>query len=127
MNAGGRATEAGMDFQAEVGTWLAAHLLARMPVGGRFGLANAALAVSIQLETGDGLDDICLLQDDASLIDLQSKTSAGLSTNIESPLGKTISQLVRTVMDARIAGNVVDRKSTRLNSVTSLSRMPSSA
>ena len=30
MKAGGRATEAGMAFQAEVGTWLAAHLLARM-------------------------------------------------------------------------------------------------
>jgi len=108
MNAGGRATEAGMDFQAEVGTWLAAHLLARMPVGGRFGLANAALPVSLQLETGDGLDDIRLAQDDASLIDLQSKTNAGLSKSVESPLGKTISQLVRIVINARAAGNVVD-------------------
>ena len=72
MNAGGRATEAGMDFQAEVGTWLAAHLLARVPVGGRFGLGNTALPTSIQLETGDGLDDIRLEQDDASRIDLQS-------------------------------------------------------
>ena len=90
-----------MNFQAEVGTWLAAHLLARMPVGGRFGLANVALPVSIQLETGDGLDDIRLVQDDASRIDLQSKTSAGLATNPESPLGKTISQLVRVMIDAR--------------------------
>jgi hypothetical protein len=31
-----------MDFQAEVGTWLAAHILARLPVGGRFGMANVA-------------------------------------------------------------------------------------
>ena len=107
-NAGGRATEAGMDFQAEVGTWLAAHLLARMPVGGRFGLANAALPVSIQLETGDGLDDIRLEQDDSSRIDLQSKTRAGLDTSPESPLGKTISQLVRVMIDARAAGVAVD-------------------
>lgn len=108
MNSGGRATEGGMDFQAEVGTWLAAHLLARMPVGGRFGLANTALPISIQLETGDGLDDIRLEQDDASRIDLQSKTNAGLATNHKSPLGKTISQLVRVMIDAGPPGVPVD-------------------
>jgi hypothetical protein len=108
MNAGGRATEAGMDFQAEVGTWLAAHLLARMPIGGRFGLSTTALPVSIQLETGDGLDDIRLEHDDSSRIDLQTKTSAGLAANPLSPLGKTISQLVRVMMDCRAAGVHVD-------------------
>lgn len=108
MRAGGRATEGGMDFQAEVGTWLASHLLARMPVGGRFGLANVALPTAIQLETGDGLDDIRLDQDDASSIDLQSKTSAGLAKSSKSPLGKTISQLVRVMVDARDAGTAVD-------------------
>ncbi|WP_343615404.1 hypothetical protein [Novosphingobium sp.] len=108
MRAGGRATEGGMDFQAEVGTWLAAHLLARMPVGGRFGLANVALPNAIQLETGDGLDDIRLDQDDGSRIDVQSKTSAGLTTNPKSPLGKTISQLVRVIVDARDTRATVD-------------------
>jgi hypothetical protein len=108
MNAGGRATEAGMDFQAKVGTWLAAHLLARTPVGGRFGLANTALPVSIQLETGDGLDDIRLDQDDYSRIDLQTKTSAGLTASPKSPLGKTVSQLVRVMIDARTAGVALD-------------------
>lgn len=108
MRAGGRATEAGMDFQAEVGTWLAAHLLARVPVGGRFGLANVALPIGIQLETGDGLDDIRLDQDDASRIDLQSKTSAGLAKSSKSPLGKTISQLARVMVDARDAGIWID-------------------
>ena len=113
MRAGGRATEGGMDFQAEVGTWLAAHLLARMPVGGRFGLANVALPNAIQLETGDGLDDIRLDQDDASRIDVQSKTSAGVTTNPKSPLGKTISQLVRVMIDPRDAGTTVDTAKVR--------------
>ena len=108
MRAGGRATEAGMDFQAEVGTWLAAHLLARMPIGGRFGLANVALPVAIQFETGDGLDDIRLDQDDGSRIDLQSKTSAGLAKSSKSPLGKTISQHARLMVDARDAGTRID-------------------
>ena len=31
--AGGRATEAGMGFQAAVTAWFAAHLLAEMPIG----------------------------------------------------------------------------------------------
>lgn len=113
MHAGGRATEAGMDFQAEVGTWLAAYLLARKPVGGRFGLANTALPVSIQLETGDGLDDIRLKLADASRIDLQSKTSAGLTTSPNSPLGKTIGQLVRLMIDAQRAGIAVDPTKSR--------------
>ena len=102
-----------MAFQAEVGTWLAAHLLARMPVGGRFGLANAALPTKIQLETGDGLDDIRLDQDDASRIDLQSKTSAGLAKSPKSPLGKTIGQLARLVVDARNTGVEIDLKKAR--------------
>lgn len=106
--AGGRATEGGMDFQAEVGTWLAAHILARVPVGGRFGLANVPLPVSLRLETGEGLDDIELGQDDDTLIDFQSKTSAGLTQDAESPLGKTIAQLVSTIVEARTTGVAVD-------------------
>lgn len=102
-----------MDFQAEVGTWLAAHLLARVPVGGRFGLAGTPLPVSIQLETGDGLDDIRLGQDDASRIDLQSKTRAGLSNSPKSPLGKTIGQLVRLLIDARANGIAVNPAKSR--------------
>lgn len=85
-----------MAFQAEVGIWLAAHLLARMPVGGRFGLANVALPTTIQLETGDGLDDIRLDQDDASRIDLQSKTRACyvLSQSMAAAMQRTPMKLV---------------------------------
>ena len=97
-----------MNFQAEVGTWLAAHLLARMPVGGRFGLANVALPASIQLETGEGLDDIRVDLDDASRIDLQTKTSAGLTSSATSPLGKTVSQLVQVIIEARDADTAID-------------------
>ncbi|WP_234879227.1 ATP-binding protein [Sinorhizobium americanum] len=97
-----------MDFQAEVGTWLAAHILARVPVGGRFGLANVGLPVNLRLETGEGLDDIELRQDDDTRIDFQSKTSAGLTQDAESPLGKTIAQLVSTMVEARKTGVAID-------------------
>ena len=108
LRAGGRATEAGMNFQAEVGTWLAAHLLARLPVGGRFGMANTSLPVSIRLETGEGLDDILLVQEDGARIDLQSKTQASLSESASSPLGKTIAQLAQSVAAAKEAGAPLD-------------------
>lgn len=68
-----------MDFQAKAGAWIAAHILARLPIGKRFGLANSALPVCIRLGTREGLDDILVTQDDSSRIDLQSKTRAGLS------------------------------------------------
>lgn len=108
MRAGGRATEAGMDFQAEVGTWLAAHILARLPIGGRFGLPNTQLPTTIRLETGEGLDDTLVTQDDGSRIDLQSKTTASLSQTSSSPLGKTIAQLAKAVVSAQKAGTAID-------------------
>ncbi|MBY5731515.1 hypothetical protein HFO26_14635 [Rhizobium leguminosarum] len=97
-----------MDFQAEVGTWLAAHILARLPVGGRFGLTNSAIPVSLRLETGEGLDDIELGQNDDSRLDIQSKTSAGLTQDAESPLGKTIAQLVSIMLKARVVGVAIN-------------------
>ncbi|KRC03842.1 hypothetical protein ASE11_24790 [Hydrogenophaga sp. Root209] len=90
-----------MAFQAAVALWFASHLLARTPVGGRFGLNNAAIPISIQLETGDGLDDIEVKLSDGGSIHIQCKTTANLSDREASPLGKTITQhavwLERTV------------------------------
>jgi len=101
MRAGGRATEAGMAFQAEVGTWIAAHILARLPVGGRFGINNVALPTAIRLETGTGLDDIEVSQSDAGTIHVQCKTSATLATGEKAPLTKTVGQLAGFVADSK--------------------------
>ena len=109
MAAGGRATEAGMDFQAAVATWFAVHILVQLPVGGRFGLNNEVLPLAIRLETGDGLDDIEVSQADGGALHIQSKTSASLSQAADSPLGKTIVQLVHWASDAKAAGSIPDR------------------
>ncbi len=101
MRAGGRATEAGMAFQAEVATWIAAHILARLPIGGRFGINNVALPTAIRLETGEGLDDIEVTQSDGGAIQLQCKTTATLATGEKAPLTKTVGQLARSVADAK--------------------------
>ncbi|WP_036142120.1 ATP-binding protein [Luteibacter sp. 9135] len=106
--AGGRATEAGMAFQAAVGTWLAAHLLAKVPVGGRFGTDNEVVSVSIRLETGEGLDDIEVVQSNGGILSIQSKTNANLGSGPKAPLTKTVGQLARWIAEAKKAGPLPD-------------------
>jgi hypothetical protein len=108
MRAGGRATEAGMAFQAAVATWFAVHILVRLPVGGRFGLNAAALPTAIRLETGAALDDIEVTQSDGGALHVQSKTSATLATGEKSPLAKTGAQLATWMADTKAAGGVPD-------------------
>lgn len=108
MRAGGRATEAGMAFQAAVATWFAVHILVRMPVGGRFGINNHALPAAIRLETGDGLDDIEVSQSDGGALLVQCKTSANLGTGASAPLTKTVGQLARWVANAKATGRLPD-------------------
>ena len=112
MTAGGRATEAGMDAQAAVATWFAVHILVQIPLGGRFGLNNHALPLTIRLETGEGLDDIDVSQADGGMLHIQSKTNASLSRDAGSPLGKTIVQLVHWVSDAKAQGRLPDHNRT---------------
>jgi hypothetical protein len=108
MRAGGRATEAGMAFQAAVATWFAVHILARLPVGGRFGINNLALPVAIRLETGTGLDDMEVTQSDGGALHVQSKTSATLATGEKAPLTKTGAQLAGWMSEAKTSGGAPD-------------------
>lgn len=108
MRAGGRATEAGMAFQAAVATWFAVHILARLPVGGRFDINNTALPVAIRLETGTGLDDIEVTQSDGGALHVQNKTSATLATGDKAPLAKTGTQLAGWMSEAKALGAAPD-------------------
>ncbi len=108
LQAGGRATEAGMSFQAGVGMWFAAHLLAMMPVGSRFGLDVAAYPVTLQLETGQGLDDIVVTLSNGGRIAVQCKTRPSLSRSATSELGETIAQVVHFVATAPTLSPVLD-------------------
>ncbi len=106
--AGGRATEAGMSFQAAVGTWLAAHLIADMPVGSRFQLVVDARPTELQFETGGALDDIVLRLTDGGAVYVQCKTRPGLETRADSDLAKTITQLVQFFADRQARGGSLD-------------------
>jgi len=92
--AGGAATAAGMDFQADVGTWLSAHLAAEQSIGARFGLRNDESPTSLRFETGEQLDDIEVRTQSGARIYIQCKTNPSLSSRPDSLLGKTIGQLV---------------------------------
>lgn len=89
-------------------TWFAVHILARMPVGGRFGLENSALPTAIRLETGVGLDDIEVSQSGGDAVHVQCKTSATLATGEKAPLSKTGGQLARWVADAKSGAGLPD-------------------
>jgi hypothetical protein len=92
--AGGRATEAGMAFQAAVVAWFAAQLLADVPVGAQFGLSNELKITSLQCETGDALDDVVVRLDGGGAIYTQCKTRPSLTVGVDSLLGKALKQLV---------------------------------
>jgi hypothetical protein len=123
--AGGRATQAGMDFSAAVGVWFAAHLVAAMPVGRRVGLGVGAFPVQIQFETGTGLDDIEVGLSDGSTILIQCKTRPVLSNSADSGLASTIAQLVRFVVGN--AANTSNIDPTRASAVLAVATDASSS
>ncbi|WP_186084697.1 ATP-binding protein [Burkholderia gladioli] len=95
-----------MSFQAAVATWCAAHIVADMPVGDRFGLAADLNAIAIQCETGSGLDDVVLTLSDGGEISVQCKTQLSLDTSGTSALAKVLTQVV--MVDDAISKNGKD-------------------
>lgn len=91
--AGGRATEAGMAFQATVATWFAAQMLADMPIGTAFGLPADSRIAELQCETGDALDDVVARLTDGGTIYVQCKTRPGLTVGPDSLLAGALAQL----------------------------------
>ncbi len=102
--AGGRATQAGMSFQAGVSAWFAAHLLSRVAIGTRFGLGRGAIAERLQFETGRNLDDIEVRLSDGSLVSVQCKTNVALSGADGSALASVIKQLIGLYRTVSAAG-----------------------
>ena len=108
MPAGGRATASGMNFQAGVGAWFAAHLATATPLGARFGLSATALPTKLQFETARFLDDIQMDLSDGSSILVQCKTRPALSAATGGPFANTIAQLVSLLITLRKEGSEPD-------------------
>jgi len=94
-----------MSFQASVVAWFAAHLLADMPVGAKFGMSGDTRLVGFRCETADPMDDLVARLANGGAIYVQCKTQAGLDKASDSALGRTIFQLVSLYLDVvRSAG-----------------------
>jgi hypothetical protein len=103
LRAGGKATAAGMSFQAQVGTWFAAHVVSRMPISRGFGIAGSPVPTSIQLETQEGLDDLVVELSTGDQIQVQCSTHPSLSQVPKSKLAKVLRQVVQLFLESRKA------------------------
>lgn len=101
---GGHATASGIEFQCEVGAWLAAHILTSQPVQ-ELGYAPPC---SLQMEAMSPVDDIVVQVSDGGVWFINVKTTVSISTQSQSPLSSVIDQFVRQWIEG-----VSDRASPR--------------
>lgn len=91
---GGAATSAGVKFQERLGAVIAASLLSGHLLDQRFGLGGAK-ARWLRFETEAPVDDILVATTKGGFIAIQAKTRVNLSSDPQSPFGKTIAQFVQ--------------------------------
>ena len=109
---GGRSLASGMNFQARVGVWFAAHVMGEKSVSKRLALVGTPCSVvpeRLEFETGKYLDDIAVYQDDGSEIHVQCKKKCPLGSSLDSAFGKTVQQVVQLLLDeetAKSGGNI---------------------
>lgn len=91
--AGGHSTARGIDFQAQVAAWFAAHLLAEIPLNELRG--SIPKPVDIKLEADEPVDDLVVQTANGGLIFVNVKTSVDLSARQGSALESVFDQFVR--------------------------------
>lgn len=94
IGGGGAATTAGIRFQQQLGALIASWILA----GDRFDPAfelGAARPLWVRFETEAPVDDLLMETSEGGFVAIQAKTTARLSSDPESPFGKTVRQFVR--------------------------------
>ena len=88
---GGHATASGIEFQCEVGAWLAAHILASQPVRE----LGDAIPCSLQMEAMSPVDDIVVQASGGGVWFINVKVTVSVSTQSQSPLASVVDQFVR--------------------------------
>ncbi len=100
IGGGGAATSSGIRFQQQLGALFASWILAGDRFDTSFSLGTAA-PKWIRFETEAPVDDLLIKTTDDGYVAVQAKTTATLSEELHSPLGKTIAQFVRHWFAAR--------------------------
>lgn len=88
---GGHATASGIEFQCEVGAWLAAHILTSQPVRE----LGDAIPCSLQMEAMSPVDDIVVRASSGGAWFINVKVTVSVSTQSQSPLASVVDQFVR--------------------------------
>jgi hypothetical protein len=94
IGGGGAATSAGIRFEQQLGGLFSSWILAGDRLHHSFRL-GAATPEWVRFETEAPVDDLLVKTSDGGYIAVQAKTTASLSADPGSPLGKTISQFIR--------------------------------
>lgn len=94
IGGGGAATSAGIRFQQQLGALISSWILAGDRFDESFRL-GAATPEWVRFETEAPVDDLLVKTSDGGFVAIQAKTTASLSDDAGSPLGKTITQFVR--------------------------------
>lgn len=94
IGGGGAATSAGIRFQQQLGALFSSWILAGDRFDDSFRLGEA-MPEWIRFETEAPVDDLLLKTNVGGYVAVQAKTTASLSEDLSSPLGKTIVQFVR--------------------------------
>lgn len=94
IGGGGAATSAGIRFEQQLGALFSSWILAGDRFDDSFGLGDAA-PEWIRFETEAPVDDLLIKTSSGGYVAVQAKTTASLSEDLGSPLGKTIVQFVR--------------------------------
>ncbi|MCL6688081.1 hypothetical protein M8R19_05065 [Pseudomonas sp. R3.Fl] len=94
IGGGGAATSAGIRFEQQLGALFSSWILAGDRLDDSFRL-GAASPEWIRFETEAPVDDLLIKTNDDGYVAVQAKTTASLSDDLGSPLGKTITQFVR--------------------------------
>ncbi|MGB8602691.1 MAG: hypothetical protein WCD42_10915, partial [Rhizomicrobium sp.] len=94
IGGGGAATSAGIRFEQQLGALFASWILSGDRLDESFRLGDAT-PEWVRFETEAPVDDLLIKTNNGGFIAIQAKTTANLSDDINSPLGKTISQFVR--------------------------------
>lgn len=100
IGGGGAATSAGIRFQQKLGALFSSWILAGDRFDQSFRLGSAA-PEWIRFETEAPVDDLLIKTSEGGYVAVQAKTTASLTEDLNSPLGKTILQFVRHWFDAQ--------------------------
>lgn len=94
IGGGGAATSAGIRFEQQLGALISSWILAGDRLDASFQLGTAA-PEWVRFETEAPVDDLLIKTTNGGFVAVQAKTTASLSEDAASPLGKTITQFVR--------------------------------